>query len=60
VPLPGDGTIDVSWSIEPDSKTMQLKVRAPSHVEVEARLPDAYEGSVDIVSVGKSASVSEG
>jgi hypothetical protein len=57
VPLPGSGAIDVSWSIEPDGKTMQLKVSAPWQVEVEARLPVAYEGSVDVVSVGKSASV---
>jgi hypothetical protein len=59
VPLPDGGTIDVTWSIEPDRKTMQLRVSAPWHVEVEARLPGGYEGSVDIVSVGKSASVSE-
>ena len=56
MPLPGDGAIDVAWSVEPDGRTMHLTVSAPWHVEVEARLPDGYDGSIAVVSIGTPTS----
>jgi hypothetical protein len=52
VPLPGAGTVDVAWNLEPDGRTMRLKVSTPRQVEVTARLPAGYEGSVEVVAIG--------
>lgn len=49
VPLPGDGRIDVAWSCDPEARTMQMTVTAPSSVEIDARLPVGYDGAVEVV-----------
>jgi hypothetical protein len=54
VPLPGDGRIDVSWTIEPENKMMQLTVTAPSSVEIDARLPAGFDGAVEVVRITAS------
>jgi hypothetical protein len=51
VPLPGVGTIDVAWHLEADGRTMRLRVTAPRHVRLEARLPAGYDGSVEIEAI---------
>jgi hypothetical protein len=60
VPLPGEGSIDVAWRVEPDGKTMHLIVSAPSDVVIDARLPDGYQGSVELLTVGGAASPGAG
>jgi hypothetical protein len=51
VPLPGDGRIDVSWTSEPENRTMQLTISAQSSVEIDARLPAGYDGAIEVVRI---------
>jgi len=59
VPLPEGGRIDVSWTCEPEDRTMELTVSAPSSVEIEARLPTGYKGNIDVAYVSAHGSMGE-
>lgn len=50
VPLPETGRVDVSWRLSGTS--MELEIRAPKHVTVDARLPQGYDGSIRQITVG--------
>ncbi|WP_308635375.1 family 78 glycoside hydrolase catalytic domain [Paenibacillus silvisoli] len=52
VPLPGSGRIDVSWKVDEATKTMQLRVVAPSSVELDISAPDGYELESEKVLLG--------
>jgi hypothetical protein len=47
IPLPGGGTVDVSWKVDADRK-MELTVRAPREVRVSAKIPDGFAGTVSV------------
>ncbi|CAM3420070.1 family 78 glycoside hydrolase catalytic domain [Marinicrinis lubricantis] len=51
VPLPDSGRIDVSWRLTDDHK-LKLQISAPPQVEVEAKLPDGYEGEMILKRTG--------
>ncbi|MBN2982447.1 MULTISPECIES: family 78 glycoside hydrolase catalytic domain [Cohnella] len=51
VPLPDEGRIDVSWRLEGE-RTLKLRIWAPAGIEIEARLPDGYEGSIETIPMG--------
>jgi alpha-L-rhamnosidase len=48
VPLPVEGRIDVSWKVEAHSK-IAIRVVAPSHINVDIRVPDGYEGRIELI-----------
>ncbi|WP_246073129.1 family 78 glycoside hydrolase catalytic domain [Paenibacillus dokdonensis] len=50
VPLPQGGRIDVSWSVDGD--TMNVRVAAPSSIEVEVQVPDGMREQVTLVGNG--------
>ncbi|WJH37520.1 trehalase family glycosidase [Paenibacillus sp. CC-CFT747] len=47
VPLPEEGRVDVFWKAGADGK-LHLQVWVPENVEVEARLPDGVEGTIEV------------
>ena len=49
----GEGTIDVDWHLEPDGRTMRLNVAAPRQVEIDARIPAGYDGSIKMLALGQ-------
>ncbi|ULL17105.1 alpha-L-rhamnosidase [Paenibacillus sp. H1-7] len=51
VPLPREGTVDVAWRLD-DKGNMQLQIWLPEQVDVEARLPDGVQGTVEIHRIG--------
>ncbi|WP_198664378.1 family 78 glycoside hydrolase catalytic domain [Jiangella endophytica] len=46
VPLAGGDHVDVSWTRS--GATLDLRVTAPDHIRVDARLPDGFDGTVAI------------
>ncbi|SDW78064.1 family 78 glycoside hydrolase catalytic domain [Paenibacillus sp. CF384] len=52
VPVPGSGSINVSWKVDEQTKVMQLRVVAPSHIELQLVKPDGYELEVEQVVLG--------
>ncbi|WP_240547770.1 family 78 glycoside hydrolase catalytic domain [Paenibacillus lignilyticus] len=52
VPVPGSGSISVSWKVDEQTKVMQLRVVAPSHIELQLVKPDGYELEVEQVVIG--------
>jgi alpha-L-rhamnosidase len=46
VPHPAGGRIDVSWTVNEASKTMEISVSYPASVSVLVRIPEGYTGSV--------------
>ncbi|MDQ1908997.1 family 78 glycoside hydrolase catalytic domain [Paenibacillus sp. GD4] len=51
VPLPNEGRIDVSWQLD-ESEMFHLQVRLPEGIDADVRLPDGYEGTIDIQRIG--------
>ncbi|HYJ13724.1 MAG TPA: family 78 glycoside hydrolase catalytic domain, partial [Thermomicrobiales bacterium] len=47
VPLPSAGRVDVSWRIGVEG-TFRLEVSAPDGINVQARLPEGYSGTVTV------------
>ncbi|CAG7631923.1 hypothetical protein PAESOLCIP111_03330 [Paenibacillus solanacearum] len=52
VPLPAEGRIDVSWRVREDG-TIHIQAWVPSGVKAEIRIPDGFQGEVDLVTVGE-------
>jgi alpha-L-rhamnosidase len=51
VPLPGRGSVDVSWKVDADGE-IELSVQAPRDVKVTTRIPDGLKGNVSVVAYG--------
>jgi hypothetical protein len=50
VPLPGKGSIDVSWETNANGE-MKLSVQAPQDIKVTTKIPDELKGNVSVVYV---------
>jgi alpha-L-rhamnosidase len=47
VPLPSGQSVDVSWKVDVD-RNMELSVRAPRNVKVTCKIPDGFQGAVNV------------
>jgi alpha-L-rhamnosidase len=49
VPIPGGGRIDVSWSVDQSNRKLQIRVAAPSGIELSITPPPEYEADIQTV-----------
>jgi len=51
VPLPEEGSIDVSWRLDEAGRTFRMRISAPESVELDIRCPEGYTAEVTTIRV---------
>jgi alpha-L-rhamnosidase len=51
VPLPEEGSIEVSWKLDADHRTFELRVTAPEAVELEIESPVGYTAAITTIRI---------
>ena len=52
VPLPGGGSVAVSWRLDEPARRIKLRIEAPRSVELLIQPPDGYEADTELVRLG--------
>ncbi|WP_409342952.1 family 78 glycoside hydrolase catalytic domain [Paenibacillus sp. MBLB4367] len=52
VPLPGGGSISVSWRLDEPARRIRLRIEAPRSLKLLVQPPDGYETETELVQLG--------